>query len=455
MSETFIDKLSCLALHVKSTMRSAKLYKIFPAGEGAVLLRFRKESHNIFLRLSADSACPHFLLQKEKTHTLNSREVPPTFTVVARKRLTGLYLDNVQYHPRALELTFVGNDNSYVLVLKLSPNAPNIYLLDSDRKIVADIFSKKTSYKILDSIKEEHVGQSSGRTIDHASSISEEINTLYLAAKEEKSREILAKGIAKNKKRLLKLIKNLEQDKNKLEKFRHYKLLGELAKCHFYLMKKGMTELTVPDLFAELPEETPVTIPLNPAKSPQENVEILFTKSKKYERGMGKVDERLLAAREELAVLHEDGVAATSEVHKNTTRQKKYDRKTEFRHFTSYDGITILVGRSSRENDRLTMVVAKGNDLWLHAVNYPGSHVIVKLPGKEIPQETLLDAAALAIFYSKAKKQCEGEVVYTRRKNVRKPKKAKPGAVLPSQSRYIYIKQEEKRIDRLFNAAKE
>jgi len=450
MSESFANKLFCLALHLKTAVCPSKLSKVFPVGADSLLLKFRKENQNIFLRLSANSTLPHFLIQKEKESTADRRKVPATFIVVLRKKLIGLCLDSVQYHQRALELTFSGNAQSFSLVLKLSPNSSNIYLLDSDRKILADIFCRKSTYKTLDSIKEEYTGQS----IEYTNSLSEEIKRLYLEAREEKSQEMLAKEIAKKRKRLEKLIKNLEQDKNKLEKSRHYKGFGELAKCHFYLMKRGMTKLTVPDLFADSPETISVTIPLDPSKSPQENLEILFNKSKKYERGIGKVDERLRAAREELAALHENTVLSV-ETQQSTPKQKRHDKKTEFRHFTSYDGITILVGRSSRENDRLTMVAAKGNDLWLHAVNYPGSHVIIKLPGKDIPQETLLDAATLAIFYSKAKKQCEGEVVYTRRKNIRKPKKAKPGAVIPSQSRYMYIKHEQKRIERLFMSTSE
>ena len=126
-----------------------------------------------------------------------------------------------------------------------------------------------------------------------------------------------------------------------------------------------------------------------------------------------------------------------------------------FRRFVSTEGYEILVGRDNQQNDRLTMRVANGNDLWLHVGGgRPGSHVVVRLPKQKTASlETLLDAAALAVHFSKARGEHRIEVVYTQRKHVRKPKGLPAGAVVPSQTRTIVSLLDEGRLRRLLDSA--
>src|SRR4029078_13204844 len=98
--------------------------------------------------------------------------------------------------------------------------------------------------------------------------------------------------------------------------------------------------------------------------------------------------------------------------------------------FTSSDGVEILVGKKATDNDFLTLRVAGSLDTWLHAADYPGSHVIIRNPNrKEMPQLTLLEAAQLAAFYSSGKSQPKAAVHYTQRKYVHKPRRSAPGFV--------------------------
>jgi predicted ribosome quality control (RQC) complex YloA/Tae2 family protein len=106
----------------------------------------------------------------------------------------------------------------------------------------------------------------------------------------------------------------------------------------------------------------------------------------------------------------------------------------------SADGLAILVGRSARENDRLTFRLAQGRDWWLHAQGLPGSHVVVLNPaGAALPPRTLREAAWLAAYYSQGRASGRVEVDYTQRKHVRRVKGGEPGQVTFTQNRSVLI----------------
>jgi len=112
--------------------------------------------------------------------------------------------------------------------------------------------------------------------------------------------------------------------------------------------------------------------------------------------------------------------------------------------------LAIYVGRNARENDELTFGVARSDDLWLHAHGTPGSHVVVRLEkGAEVPKESLHDAAMLALLYSDLKKSGKGDVIYTRRKWVKKAKGQAPGAVIVTQEKSLRVSLEKTRLDLL------
>jgi predicted ribosome quality control (RQC) complex YloA/Tae2 family protein len=127
-----------------------------------------------------------------------------------------------------------------------------------------------------------------------------------------------------------------------------------------------------------------------------------------------------------------------------------------YRLFRSLAGAALLVGRGAEQNDALTVKVARGNDLWLHARGRTGAHVVVRLEkGKSPDQETLLDAAHLAAHFSDARGEPQAEVVATRAKYVRKAKGSAPGAVTYSQERTILLRVEPPRVERLLASEEE
>ena len=115
------------------------------------------------------------------------------------------------------------------------------------------------------------------------------------------------------------------------------------------------------------------------------------------------------------------------------------------RRYISSEGFEVLVGRAARDNDQLTFKVAKPNDLWLHAADYGGSHVVIRNPTrKDIPHRTIIEAAQLAAHFSQARKDPKVDVHYTQRKFISKPKGAKPGLVRMSRFKNITVEPEEK-----------
>jgi predicted ribosome quality control (RQC) complex YloA/Tae2 family protein len=107
--------------------------------------------------------------------------------------------------------------------------------------------------------------------------------------------------------------------------------------------------------------------------------------------------------------------------------------------YTSSDGFSIFVGRSAQHNDYVTFELGDRNDLWLHARGVPGSHVIVKSSGREIPDQTLLEAAQIALYYSKNRTTTKGEVTYAPQKYIRKVKGQFPGLVTVSNDKSINV----------------
>lgn len=121
---------------------------------------------------------------------------------------------------------------------------------------------------------------------------------------------------------------------------------------------------------------------------------------------------------------------------KKSNNKKNKNKPAEPMHFISSDGIDIYVGKNNIQNDFLTLKFANKTDLWLHAKNMPGSHVIIKT--NDVPERTLDEAATLAAYYSKGQNSSKVPIDYTNIKNVKKPSGAKPGMVIYYTNKTIY-----------------
>lgn len=186
-------------------------------------------------------------------------------------------------------------------------------------------------------------------------------------------------------------------------------------------------------------DDREVIIPLDPSMSAVENAQSLYKRAKRIRRGHPHVHARLKRLRHDLSLLQraqearQHGEAVESEIlgllaNRRRDKQRPPKKVLPFRQF-EVDGFHIWMGKSARQNDAL-LRAASPNDVWMHAKDYAGSHVVVRTRGQErIPDAVLQSAARLAALHSKAKSERRVEVTMTQVKNVRKPKGAPAGLV--------------------------
>ncbi|MCG0276947.1 MAG: NFACT family protein [Thermanaeromonas sp.] len=243
------------------------------------------------------------------------------------------------------------------------------------------------------------------------------------------------------------------------EEASRYRLYGELIMANIYRLKKGDRQLTTENFYeAGSPE---IVIELDPALTPTENAARYFQRYQKAKNAAQKASEQLKETREEIAYLNSvmqalemaEALEDLKEIREELVRSgylepaqqnKKAVQAPSKKAFEplkviSSDGFTILIGKNNRQNDLLSLKVADDEDIWLHAKDVPGSHVIIRTQGRPVPPRTLEEAAGLAAYFSRSRQAGRVSVDYTLAKHVRKPPGARPGMVLYDNYRTIYI----------------
>jgi len=242
---------------------------------------------------------------------------------------------------------------------------------------------------------------------------------------------------------------------------------GELLKAKLGEIARGAKSILVEDLYH--PGSVPRRIELDPRLSPSENLTRIFERARKLERASGAVESEIALARSkerELATFLERARAPSedpAELERAAIEAGLLEKKQEppgpakkpaprlpYREFRASRGSEVRVGRSARDNDDLTFHYAKGSDAWLHTADTPGSHVVLVLDkGAEPDPDELLDAAHLAAHFSPLKGAHRVRVHVARRKEVHKPRGAKPGLVQLSGGKILDLRVQPERLRRL------
>ena len=270
--------------------------------------------------------------------------------------------------------------------------------------------------------------------------------TYYLEKVEREELKSLKRKLLRDlEKRVEALKKELQSLKGREELLREAeenRKLGELLKYNLNLLKPGVKNVKVFDYYTN----QEVEISLDPKLSPQKNVEKYFSKYRKLKR---KVEhEETLRKKLEEELLELEFLKETIKERKTLEElrelipeeKKKEKKKKSFRIYTLPSGRKIIVGRSSKENEFLSMKLANPWDIWFHAKEIPGSHVILRLNREEKPSdEDILLSAAAAAFFSKGKQSGKVPVDYTEAKNLKKPKGTPPGFVIYENERTIVV----------------
>lgn len=249
-------------------------------------------------------------------------------------------------------------------------------------------------------------------------------------------------------------------------KFEEYRLFGELLTANLYQVKRGQSSAVLDNYYNDPP--TRCSIPLDPLLSPQDNAQRYYKRYRKSKTARDYALSQRDAVITEIQYLEGQldnidkcaNLTELLEIREELIRERyiRPERKggkpqnsgvSKPMSFRSSSGITILVGRNNRQNDQLTLHTAASEQLWLHAKNIPGSHVIVLENTDAIPPETIREAALLAAYYSHARASASVPIDYTPRKFVKKPTGAKPGMVIYSTNRTIFVTPDEAEVKRI------
>ncbi|MBE3558302.1 MAG: NFACT family protein [Ktedonobacteraceae bacterium] len=270
----------------------------------------------------------------------------------------------------------------------------------------------------------------------------------------------------------------LQQELSSFAEAAQYRRYGELLLAHQHEIQRGQSNATVPDIFAVSEDGSmpPVIIPLDPRFDAVGNANRFFNKYHKMRRATelvpGQIEqndvelatiEQLLAdlmlaeTPAEVALVKAEVQAAgylrgrSNLLVENKVRKaaKKASRGKQTGkpvppgggvplHFQSQDGLTILVGKNSRQNEEVTFRQAAAHDIWLHARGAAGAHVLIKAAGRAVPQRTIEQAARLAAYYSEARESTSVPVDYTLQRHVRHMKGGGPGMVIYDHEQTLY-----------------
>ncbi len=267
----------------------------------------------------------------------------------------------------------------------------------------------------------------------------------------------LIKCLTTHRERLVK--KELIQEKTLADskKKEEYKIKGDLLTANLYRIEIGAFEIEVDNYY--LPECPKIKIPLRPELTPSQNAQRYYKLYNKAKTAEIEVAEQLKLTKADLEYITSTLVLvenSTSEADLNLIRselsEQGFIKRTNIpkgraktlqskpMHYVSSDGFDIYVGKNNTQNDYLTLKFANRQDLWFHTKNIHGSHTIIKLGvEKDIPQSTIMEAASIAAYYSKARESSNVPVDYTFVKNVKKPNGAKPGMVIYDSYNTVYV----------------
>jgi predicted ribosome quality control (RQC) complex YloA/Tae2 family protein len=270
----------------------------------------------------------------------------------------------------------------------------------------------------------------------------------------------LFRKIKSDQVKISKKIEKLEKSLVDADHAEIFRIKGELLTTFLHEVPRGVKTVTLNNYYEE---NEPIEIALNEAITPNQNAQKYFQRYQKLKNSVKVVIEQLEKAKYELLYLQsiesqleiaapkdieliKEELIAEKYIKDKQKKKKAKQKKSEPETFTSSTGIKILVGKNNLQNDQLTLKTASKTDIWLHAKDIPGSHVIIK--SKEPDEITLIEAAHLAAFYSKYRLSSQVPVDYVQVKHVKKPNGAKPGYVIYENQQTLFVTPDKELIEK-------
>lgn len=467
-----LTELEAVARELEALLPDGRIQEIRQPVPDGISLSLRVPGETLHLRLDATPGASWVGLAPAKGPTTTPM---PRFLARLRHDLTGARVARVglPHGDRVLVIEVSTRDGDAALILELSGHHSNLFLTSGDG-VIRDLIHPSRSHRRALAPGRPYApppGPPSGaaaasRIPADADSPGAAVATLYLAAEEAAAAEGLRRRLIKDLgaalKRTRRTLGKVEGDLGRAEAGLEAREAADLLKSRLYDVRKGMTSVALEDWAT--PGRT-VTIPLDPRLSPTENLEALYARYKKARRSLERIQARrdelrarvdaLGAGLEEAAVAPPEALEGLRAGARLSKRRQRGARggdgpRVPYHAFESRTGHRILVGRSAKDNRLLTFQVARSHDAWMHVRGVPGSHVVIPLArGQEPDSETLLDAAHLAIRYSRVAGDGAAEISWTLKKFVRPAPGGNPGAVFISQEHTLTIRVDPARLDRL------
>lgn len=266
--------------------------------------------------------------------------------------------------------------------------------------------------------------------------------------------KMLRNEYQKNKKKLVKLERTLTD----ADKAKEYQKYGELLTANLYSVKRGDKKIEVIDYYEE--EQPTIEIKLDPLKSPSDNAQAYFKKYNKAKNSVQVVLEQMEQTREDIdyldQLIQQMESASPRDIEEireelieqgylkrrqKPSKKKKKEEKPQLEVYTSSSDLTFYVGKNNKQNDYLTNKFARQDEIWLHTKDIPGSHVVIRSTDPD--EQTIIEAATVAAFFSKARQSSSVPVDYTKIRHVKKPNGSKPGFVTYDQQTTVFVTPDE------------
>jgi predicted ribosome quality control (RQC) complex YloA/Tae2 family protein len=476
---------------IKPALAGRQWGKVFQLSSASLAVDFRAGGRYLFV--SVEPGRPRlYLLSRTVRELERASQTPAQFALVLRKALGGATLREVKKDERERVVRFVfdapdavGDVREATLVAQLTGRTSNLFLLDPAGRILdslrpsrgegqetGDPYSPPAPQVTSSSSPDDKTTRRESPAISRegAASVSEALDNHYRRLEAERAFDARASAassrIKQESSRLNKLRENLARDLAAHGDADEHRRAGDLLLANIGAAERRGSVVRLKDFYAE--GEPWVELEVEENRTLQEEAARRFARYSKAKRAAREIAARLEQVESELSALEskraglEAVIAARDSAALETLAGAREERPSKrarakaskrgadentrgLRRYRSSDGYEIIVGRRAKENDQLTFKVARSYDTWMHAADYPGSHVVVRARGRDepVPHRTVVEAAQLAAHFSQAAKDSKVAVNYTQRKFVSKPKGAAPGLVYLSSFRTLLVEPRE------------
>ncbi|MDY5932191.1 MAG: NFACT RNA binding domain-containing protein [Candidatus Ornithospirochaeta sp.] len=388
------------------------------------------------------------------------------FSQYLRSHVIGRRISGVRQYPydRAFELELTGSTDTIRMVIRLfSGPGANIFILDSEGMILEALFRRPkreetAGFMLRSEIRDGKGSEKYAVREFEGPSFNSYIDRVFSEEALDDEKDDLTDRIReKRDSEIAELEALLSRQMRKAEEAGCYGLSlkhADLLSGSIYLVRKGQDSVTLDDW--ETGER--IVLPLDPSLSPNENLEKLYSRYRKekrtYELAVSEIEDTKRRIEERKRhyeqLLGEDSSLQSMRKEARDERPGSKKDQTKPGLWVRSNGFDIAIGRNARENDILLRSYTRGSDIWMHTRDYSGGYVIIKaIKDKTVPLPVLLDAASLAIHYSKAKKEGKADLYYTYVKYLRRAKNGKTGLVIPTQEKNLRAEMDEKRVKEL------